>query len=1273
MTTHIADVPPDAAFLSNGRYYTFVTAAGTGQSRRYGHVVNRWLGDPVEDGHGQFIYLRDLDSDEIWSIGRQPIPSNSVRYQLRRPLGTCEIIHECNGISAELRIAIPSDDDLELRQLTLENVSSLPRRIEVTSYFDAVLNWQGADISHPAFSKLFLQTEFNSKWGTLLINRRPRANNENWPTLFHALVDHHVQEWETDRLRFLGRGRTARSARGLTVPLSGTTGNVLDPCCVLRTVVELPASEERQISFVTGVAETKTTALETVQRYGAPLVRELVFTQATERERQLLTDLRISEEQVNCFQSLAAEMLYGDRRLVPLQQDLPMGGNIVSLFERLGIPRDRMLIVVTSDVTKSVLEETRLARQYWDRKGIFTNLLMITDRTKPLTISQTDDRFFTIGDSELSGEERSLLFATASLVIENQLPLAQVECSPPLPVFEHFLLRPQTDGVSREEDLHYFNGYGGFSTDGREYVIRLPYEQGGRKWPPLPWINVIANERAGFLITEAGASCTWVGNSQANRLTPWGNDPVSDLTGEALYVRDETTGSLYSPFPGPVDWPVDYEVRHGWGYSRFLSEVEGIEQEATLFVPRQDQLKVVLLRLTNRTASARSLSLTSYQQLVLGSVSERPSMIVSRRAPDGSLRAENLAGGNFRDEIAFALMSIHGVESVDQGFTCDRQSFLGRHRSVESPASLQLGNALDGAVGSGFDPCFALQHGFTLEAGATVQCVVLLGESSTDAEVSALISRYRKIEKVNQALTDVREYWTSLAQRIHVETPSPILNLLVNGWLTYQTLSCRIWARSGFYQSSGAYGFRDQLQDAGNLLPIAPRFAREQILLHARHQFVEGDVLHWWHPAPVERGVRTRFADDLLWLPLVTCDYLQATGEVDLLDVMVPFLTAPLLKEGEDEAYLAPQISDDEGTLYEHCCRAIDRSLAVGTHGLPLMGTGDWNDGMNRVGREGRGESVWMGFFLYRILGSFLPYCELRKDAHRVQQYTQHREHLYRALNSTGWDGEWYRRAYYDNGDPLGSSLNDECRIDAIAQAWAVISNVATPDRADLAMNAMSRELISETDGIIRLLAPPFVNTQNDPGYIKGYVAGIRENGGQYTHAACWAVMALALRGENDRAASLLEMLSPISHSLSSEAAEKYKLEPYSVPGDVYGAPPHVGRGGWSWYTGSSGWMYRVAIESILGIRVENDDTLVITPCIPGDWKSYRVRLKRPRHNEISYDRNCEIVLENSNGSGQRIISAMNNGVAVPISGNTVRIPLNTNMSLQRIHLELGS
>ena len=800
----------------------------------------------------------------------------------------------------------------------------------------------------------------------------------------------------------------------------------------------------------------------------------------------------------------------------------------------------------------------------------------------------------------------------------------------------------------------------GFSVDGREYVLRVdPRDPTAPRLPPMPWVNVIANPTFGFIASETGAGCTWSRNSREHRLTPWANDPIVDPHGEAVWIRDDDSGACWSAQPGPTPADVAYECRHGFGYSRWSHETNDLACEVIAGVAPDDPVKLVSVRITNRSARERRLSVVGYAQLVLGV--DPGASLETGRTEANVLWARQRASGDFADGVAFAAAVVPDGATVS--WTTDRTTFLGRGGTVTEPAALATDAPLDDRAGD--DPCFGLRARITIAPGRVAAVTFLLGETPDVDTAAALHARLATAGAVEATLAEVRARWREVLAAVEIETPSAALDRMVNGWLLYQTLACRMWGRSALYQSGGAFGFRDQLQDAMALVYARPDLTRAQIVLHAGHQFVEGDVLHWWHP-PMDRGTRTRFSDDLLWLPWVTAFYVGTTGDDAVLDEEAPFVTAQPLAPGEDEAYLKAEQSSERATVYEHCCRAIDRSLAVGAHGLPLMGTGDWNDGMNRVGREGRGESVWMGWFLYALLGAFGPLCVARGEPERDARYRAHRGKLRRALEHAGWDGAWYRRAYYDDGAPIGSKQSDECRIDALAQAWAVISRAAPRDRADVAMDAVERHLVSNEHKLIRLLTPPFENTPRDPGYIKGYVPGVRENGGQYTHAALWVVKAMAELGRNDRAAELLAMLNPVNHARTADDVATYRVEPYVVAADVYGEPPHVGRGGWTWYTGSAGWMLRVAVESILGVRMIGGDTFVIHPCIPGSWPGYRVHYRDARDG-TRYD--IEVV---RGGASPRVTAAQIDGIPASIVGGAARIPLARDGALHSIRVLLG-
>ncbi|HEV8196853.1 MAG TPA: hypothetical protein VGP87_09460 [Gemmatimonadales bacterium] len=1114
--------------ITNGRYHVLVTPSGAGYSALDDVLLTRWSGDVTREAEGWFLYVRDLSSGDLWSAGYQPMLRRPSRYEFRTAPGRVSLVREDQGIELRTDIAVAADADREWRRYTFTNLTGQPRRLEVTSCIEVVLNTAAADAGHPAFSKLFVQTEYLPSSSALLARRRPRSPDEPALVMGMALLDGAPGgaglEWETDRARFIGRGRTLANPQAVSAvgPLSGTVGNVLDPLFALRRIVELAP--------------------------GASVRLEGVLTGGPDREA--------------VEQALAAACRAGASD--------PCFAEVSEFGPAQGLPDP------------------------------------VPHRYRPVPGSPA--RFET------------------------------------------------------GESLRFSNGYGGFTAAGDEYVIRLDRTPDGLRLPPLPWTNVIANRHTGCIASESGLGSTWSGNSRENRLTPWFNDPVSDPAGEALYIRDEDAGLFWSPTPAPAPGAGGYEARHGFGYTSWRHLSRDLEQEVLCFVPLEQPVKIVRLRITNRGMGARRLSVYFYAEWVLGALrADAKGAVATSSAESGDvLLAVHPGRADFGGTVAFA--SAHGPMGEARHFTADRSAFLGRYGSTERPEGVATGAALDGRSGAGLDPCAAFQRTATLETGATGEWVFLIGQADSSAAAVELTRSLAGSTAVEIALAAVVAFWRELLDAVQIETPSPAMDIMVNGWLTYQNLSCRMWARSALYQSGGAFGFRDQLQDAAALRYHRPSLTREQIVLHAGHQFVEGDVLHWWHP-PSGRGIRTRFSDDLLWLPFVTEFYVGSTGDASVLEEPVGFLTARALEEGEDEALLDPLEAGVTADVYEHCCRAIDRSLTRGDHRLPLMGTGDWNDGMNRVGRLGRGESVWLGFFLFTILNRFIPLCRIRGDADRVSRYARYRDELLLALNQAGWDGEWYRRAYYDDGAPLGGKASDECRIDALAQAWAVLSGAAPADRAIQSLDALDCQLVDEPAGLIRLLTPPFDRTPRDPGYIKGYLPGVRENGGQYTHAALWAVRAMAEAGRTQRAAHLFDLLNPVRHGGSPDAIEVYRAEPYVVAADIYGVAPHLGRGGWTWYTGSAGWMFRVALESLLGLTLE-PDTLVLCPCIPAEWPGFSVRYRLP-------DGRTHYHLVVRRGAGLTVARAT--GLDPVVVHGAVRVALRSDGETHRIEVDLGA
>jgi len=1300
------DSPPRAHILTNGRYSTVITHAGTGYSACNDIALTRWRPERVKDAWGFFFYIKDLENNSYWSAGYRPVNREADRYDTWFHAGKVQTARVDDWIETFVEICVSPEDNIELRKLTLTNYSDRIRRLELTSYAEVVLNEQKADEAHTAFSNLFVQTDHIPEHHALVARRRPRSAEETQMWLVHTMASEDLGslpepiQYETDRENFIGRGRSLDDPAAMDSGsrLSGTTGNVPDPVVSMRRVIELKPGEKRSVTFGLGMAGSREDAVSMADHYDNPYATDRIFELASIYGRVELDHIGISGDQAHYYQKLAGAMIYGNERLRAGEETLKRNRQTQSGLWSYGISGDLPILVYSIRDADHIRFVERLlkAHAFWRLKGLDVDLVIINDHP-PSYIDELHDAInrriqaslerhllnekgglFVLRGEEIPAEDRVLLETVAAVNIRGKLPKLDFSTEEPADEIQprekkHRLL--QLSDLSKsttqsEPDLLYYNSYGGFTKSGSEYVILLNVDEQGEslRYPPAPWINVIANSNFGFITSERGSDYTWSMNSRENRITPWSNDAVIDPAGEALYIRDEDHRLFWSPTPGPSPGSLQYEVRYGFGYVQHNSRTLNIDQEVTKWVPVDDPVKLVRVRLTNTDLMTRTFSVYHYLEWVLGVFREQSSRYVVTEL-DRTLRtifARNRYNNEFADRVAF-IASYTETEKLSESFTTDRTWFIGKNRGVTNPRALTNEADLSGRFGAGFDPCAVSQLRIRLESGESSDIYFILGETETMDLSRKLIRKYQDRDEIESSLAEVREYWTQKLDRIQISTPAHDLDILFNGWLQYQNIACRMWGRTGFYQSGGAFGFRDQLQDASAALYLDPELAREQILQHAAHQFEEGDVLHWWHP-PTGRGIRSRITDDLLWLPYVTAFYTGMTGDYTILDEEAPFITARKLEEGEHEAYLTPEISSRVASLYEHCCRAIDRSLTRGEHGLPLIGTGDWNDGMDRVGEEGRGESVWLGFFISAVLSDFIPLCRRFDDEERVERYSTYKKELDSNLNREGWDGEWYRRAFYDDGTPLGSSENRECRIDSIAQAWSVISGVAPEDKARLALRSAERHLVDEEAGIIRLLTPPFDLTEKNPGYIKGYIPGVRENGGQYTHGALWLIKAYAEMGMGNLATHLIRMVTPINHSLNKDRADLYKVEPYAVAADIYGEPPLIGMGGWTWYTGSAGWMYRVIAESILGLSLSSGNTVTLKPSHSSSWKSYSIRLK-----ELDGRTTYRIRVDNDGGleAGKGILVGEIDGDRIPGSGESVSFQMLSDGKNHDVHLKL--
>ena len=1227
---------PEVHLLSNGSYHVMATHAGGGYSRWRDLAVTRWREDATSDGWGTFIYLRDRDTGRYWSTAYQPTLRRADHYEAIFVQGRAEYRRRDQGIEAHTEISVSPEDDVEIRRVTLSNHSSRTRQIEVTSYAEVVLASLNADLAHRTFSNLFVQTEILPGRQAILCTRRRRTPGEQVPWMFHLLAAPGVvagaQSYETDRTRFIGRGRTAANPAALDGPgspsaLSNTEGSVLDPIVAIRRTLTLSPDESVTVQIISGVADTREAALALLEEYGDRHFVERAFEMAWFHSQEVLRHLNASEADAQIYGRLASSVVHAHalRRAAPgiiARNQLGQSG-----LWRFAISGDLPIVLLNiGDLNRiDLVKQALQAHAYWRMKGLAADLVIVNEDFSGYRAvlqdqimglinagpeAQVIDKpggVFVRRAEELSEDERVLLQTVARIVFNDtaETLIEQVErrvsaerVSDRLEPALQMAAEPVYPLAARERIFS--NGLGGFTPDGREYIIALEPGQ----TTPAPWVNVIASPHIGTVVSESGGAYTWAENAHEFRLTAWHNDPLSDASGEAVYIRDEETGAFWSPTPLPARGRSGYVCRHGFGYSVFEHYEAGIASELFTYVAMDAPVKFVVVKLRNRSRRARSLSLTGYWELVLGEWRHANLMhIVTETDPHtGALFARNAYGRECAGRVVFAQVS-----ERERSASGNRTEFIGRNGSLASPAAMRR-KRLSGRTGAGLDPCAAIQARIELAEGQEREIVFVFGAARTSDEARHFIQRFGGRAGARQALEAVWEHWNHVLGAVHVETPDPALNVLANGWLVYQTLSCRLWGRSGYYQSGGAYGFRDQLQDTMALVHATPWLAREQLIRCAERQFRQGDVQHWWHP-PNGQGVRTHFSDDYLWLPYAACRYVLATGDTGVLDESVHFLEGRELNPEEEAYYDQPQRSPEAASLYEHCVRALKHGLRFGVHQLPLMGCGDWNDGMNLVGRDGKGESVWLAWFLYENLELFAGLARGRGDAAFADACSDQAAQLRSNIEAHAWDGGWYQRAWFDDGTPLGSSRNDECQIDSISQSWALISNGGDRVRAHQAMAAVDQRLVRRDAQLIQLLDPPFDKSELEPGYIKGYVPGVRENGGQYTHAAIWTTMAFAMMGDRERAWECFAMLNPIHHGSTADAIERYKVEPYVMCADIYGAPPHTGRGGWTWYTGAAGWMYRLTVETLLGLQLDVDH-LRIAPCAPAHWDAYKIHYR---------------------------------------------------------------
>ncbi|WP_275786153.1 GH36-type glycosyl hydrolase domain-containing protein [Pararhizobium gei] len=1254
----------ETAFLSNGHYSVMLTATGSGYSRWNGQTVVRWKSDPSEDRSGTFIFLRDTETGGWWSATAEPRRTEGEKASIRFGDDKAEFIKTVGSLVSEVECIVATEHDAEGRRVILLNTGTEDRFIEVTSYAEPVLTTDDTDSAHPMFAKMFLRTDIDPKGDVIYVTRNKRSPGEPDMQVAHLIVDNagsnRLTEAETDRRRFIGVGRTLAEAQAFDEgsKLSGADGYTLDPVISLRRTVRVPAGKKVSVIFWTIAAPGREQIDRAIERYRHPDSFNHEMIHAWTRSQVQMRHVGVTSQEAASFQTLGRYLTYPDMQLRADIATVKAGLAPQSALWPLSISGDYPIFAVriNDDIDLGIAREALKAQEYLRSRGVTADLVIINERASSyaqdmqhtldamcenLRLRLTDSarqHIFAVRRDIMEAQTWSALLASARAVfharngkISDQIARAEALFAKPVDktIVLPLLSSPRADGDGAPaqingDGLDYWNGYGGFSQDGREYVTRL---RGGEA-TPQPWINVISNEAFGFHVAAEGSAFTWSRNSRDYQLTPWTNDPVINRPGEAIFIRDKDSGDVFSPYAAlSRRKSVLFETRHGLGYSVFSSVQGGLALDVGHAVHRTAPVKYWRVRISNQSKGSRSLRVYGYAEWVLGNNRSKtaPFILSSRDEASGAILAGNPYSIDYSGRTAFL-----GASELPESVTTSRREFIGLAGSILAPKAVSDGVSLSGEMDADGDPCAALAVDIVLKPGESRDLTFYMGDADSAEQALTHLAAARE-ETFDAVLDATHAFWHDFTDVLKVETPDKSFNNMVNAWLPYQSLGCRILARSAFYQASGAFGFRDQLQDTLAFLIHRPELARTQILNAAARQFPEGDVLHWWLPGNGS-GVRTLISDDVVWLGYAVQHYCKVTGDRAVLDEQVAFIEGAALQSGQHDNFFQPDVSERRASLYDHCALALDLAIArKGENGLPLILGGDWNDGMNRVGIDGRGTSVWLGWFLAATLRSFLAIARERRDEKRVQAWEAHLAALKQALETAGWDGGHYRRGYYDDGTPLGSAESSECRIDSIAQSWSVLSGEGDAARSAQAMDAVLSELADADHQIIRLFTPPLSGTAQDPGYIKSYPPGVRENGGQYTHAATWVVLALAAQNRTEDAWRAFQMLNPVSHAKDRESADLYRVEPYVVAADIYGDGELTGRGGWTWYTGSAAWLYRAAVEGILGIRKQGDK-LFVTPVLPTGWDGFSATLTIDgKPYEISVTKNGE--------SGEPIVS----------------------------------
>jgi len=1246
--------------ISNDNYTILMTDKGTGYSKYNDILINKYK-PTLETAQGIFTYIKNVNSKRIWAVSAMNYLGNADKYEVSFMPDKNKISRQDGWIKSESVIGITPNDPVEIRDLNLKNTGGKEELLEITTYFEPVLSKKENDYAHPAFNNLFLNFEYLEDNEILIVKRKKREKNDKdifmGVTLYTENEVIGNLEFELDKEKFFGRENLSLPiAINNSKTFSNKANLVVSPIVAMKRTIKIKPKKEVSLSTIIAIGESKEEVIEKIEKYKNAEEIKKVFKLSKARVEEEIMYLGLNSKEVELAQKVMTYLLLENpqKRVNSLIEnktykkenlwkygisgDLPIWLFIIkdeSSIDELNKILKIYEYIRTKNINVDIviLNEEKYSYEQYLREEI---LNVIRNKHMEYLINQKGG-IFVINTAEKN--EKEFLKFRANLYIENDI-------NQTIKNFEEVYLseienledrKYQIDNTEYEneeekkEELLYDNEYGGFTKGGKTYKLKV----NSKGKLPTVWSHILANEKFGTLVTDNMGGFTWSKNSRLNKLTSWNNEQVTNIPSEIIYLVETDTDKVWSIGASPKADDENYHIEYGFGYAKYNHNSLGIKQEVNVCVPTNENVKINILKLENNIPKKRRLKIIYYIKPVLGEDETRTNLYIETNYDEQNnlIYAKNLYPEDFENSI----MYVSSSEKI-KSYTGDKKSFIGSG-TIQNPEGIKkvrLNNK--GALGK--QACICMEIEVELESYGTKEISIILGEENNITDVKNIVYKYSKLSNCRIDLENTKKTWNDLLSKIQVKTPVKSMDILLNGWLLYQTLACRMWAKSAFYQSGGAFGFRDQLQDTLALKYVNPDIMKTQILRAARHQFIEGDVEHWWHEETL-RGVRTRFSDDRLWLVYLVIEYINYTNDYTILDLEETYLKGRKLLESEDENYDLHKPDEIKESIYSHCVRAIEISLDFGENGLPKIGSGDWNDGLSTVGNKGKGESVWLGFFLYKILEDFIPICEKKEELDLANKYNKIKENLKKALNTNGWDGHWYKRAFTDEKQVLGSIENEECKIDGISQSWAVISGAGDNDKKYISMESLDNHLVDRENGIIKLLDPPFEKSSLEPGYIKAYLPGVRENGGQYTHGAIWAIIANCKLGFGTRSVEYFRIINPIEHSKTKELANKYKVEPYVVSADIYGANNLVGRGGWTWYTGSSSWFYIAGIEYILGFKI-NHGYLEINPCVPTEWKEYeidykyatslyKIKVKNPNHKETGVEEfklNGEIIEE---------------------------------------------